>query len=323
MTKSHRRLCAGALIAWLALAPSAAAQDAPKTLPPPPAGLGEPPPGALDPTPPPAIGNTPPPVIEPTPSATTPGVTAPNTRPPADGETPSPGTEPAPAAVVGGGSLRGRVLEVRLSCTGDGSVRVTYRKRRISASRFKCARGRATARMRLSRKVVRTLKRNRRARLEVTARVGDFVTRRTVRPRRARARAALWQTGIGGTFDASASCGASDEDPARVTYRFSGELNSLSPDDYYWFKFWAYTWDGAGWQQTTDWWGPHPIRLDPELSFIASGPLFSPARGYWTAGYMEIWSYRAGRSVSDYLLVNSSGNQALARTSGVWCLALA
>ena len=287
--------------ALLAVAPVASAQGPPPPVPPPPPGVGdEPPDTSSGPQP---TGNNTPPLT----SSTGPSIL------------PKPGK---PVSMAGTSALRGRVLRVGLSCTQNGTVKVSFRGKRAGKARFRCVSSKATARVRLGRKAYARLKRASKPSLKVTARAGGTKVTRVLRFKRSGrgfARTAAWARGPHGYFNATGYCDF-DVDHERTLYSFTGLLvSSLPGGDHYWMRYWAYT-EGYGWQQMTDWWGAHEVPQEGIGGFKwVSSPLFYPAKQKWTAGYMELWSYRYGRSWGDYLETDQLGGGGLTVTSGIWC----
>jgi hypothetical protein len=309
------------ILALLATAQVSAAQGPPPEMPPPPTDAGGTPSGEQPP-------ETQPPADQPAdlqPPELPTGPASPPAEPAAPPASPGPAatvppTAPEPVALMGSSTLRGRTLAIGLSCTRDGTVTVSYRGKRVGSAVFRCSASKATARVRFDRSVVRTIRRSASGSLKVTARAGDHTVTRILRFSRGRAQAAAWPRGAHGYFNAAGYCDY-DFDHGRVLYKFSGLLTSpLAGGDRYWLRFWAYTHEGAGWQRITGWLGAHDVPLQGQGAFTwAVYDLFYPARRKWTAGYMEVWSYRHGRAFGDYLLTDQLGGGGITTTTGVWC----
>jgi hypothetical protein len=252
---------------------------------------------------------------------------------PASGSALPPAKVP-PGAVVASASLNGRLLTVALICDGDGSVQVSYRRHSVGASQFTCATSRqATARLRLSTRVARKLKADRKARVTVTVRVGTVVTNRTVKVGRAKAtgKAAAWPAPwqvANGQFYAVGSCEASGNNPPQSTYSLGAALSSTLPGGDYWaLSFWARFSNGVVFTEavrlpltTGGFWSDYyPVRQTPGWWPVV-GPLFKLPPGIWSTVYMKIFSWKTKQVVGDYLLTTTTALPPFNRTSGVWCV---
>jgi hypothetical protein len=275
-----------------------------------------------------AQGPPPPPDLPPPPTETETENPPAEEQPPEDQPPPEPEGEvpvdpipvPDALALTGSTTLRGRMLTIGLSCPEDGRVIVSYRGKRAGSARFRCSQSTATARVRLNRRAARKIKRSTSGSLKIKVRAGEKAITRSLRFSRGSARLSAWPRGPHGYFNAVGYCDY-DFDHGRVLYKFSGLLTSGVPNNKYWLRFWAYTYEGGGWQRMTDWLGPHEnLPLEGQGGFRwANYDLFYPARKKWVAGYMEVWSYRHGKAFGDYLLTDQLGGGGITTTSGVWC----